>query len=71
MFFPICSYLFVVTINYCNYVKYTVNICHTDMFSQYMLYKLIISQNNISKLPIIIIINNIYMPNIYVYIYSL
>ena len=45
----ICSFLFVVTINCCDYMKYTVNKCHTDMFSQCMLYKLIISQNNIFK----------------------
>ena len=44
-----CSFLFVVTINCCDYVKYTVNRCHTDMFSRRILYKLIISQNNIFK----------------------
>ena len=48
--FPlICLILNVVTINCCDYVKYIVNECHTDMFFQCMLYKLIISQNIISK----------------------
>ena len=50
IFFFLSLFLFVVTINCCNYMKYPVNKCHTDMFSQCMLYKLIIPQNNIFKM---------------------
>ena len=45
----ISSILIVVTIKCCDYMKYIVNECHTDMFFQCMSYKLIISQNNIIK----------------------
>ena len=41
--FYCCNY------NCCDYVKYIVNECCTDMFFQCMLYKLMISQNNIFK----------------------